>query len=333
MTQKYYARICWNLNGWVFPSRSAQKLETDSWVSKSGFGHEEWLFNFAWMIRGYHHAFLQPVNKSFERVTGKTIHILLYTVSPDRKKLYVGEIQNCEVLSRSQAAEVLRHYRKSGWLKSMKEQISDIGADSTGLESHAELLFNVRFRREDVQFYDPMPIAKSNDFIMRLKRYTLAEANEQHVKTQWTRRVGTMVAPKVRLVTRAAQPATVVDPIHASLQARLFELLKSRFGANCVSLEENFVDVTIKRGKRKVLVEIKSDPDARVAIRKALGQIMEYAYFDPELRNEDAGLVVVAPGLLTQPVIYYLDRLRKKFGFSVKYCSFSLDDQLPSVFG
>lgn len=93
------------------------------------------------------------------------------------------------------------------------------------------------------------------------------------------------------------------------------------------------MDITIRNGNSKILVEVKSDPDARVAIRKALGQILEYAYFEPERQNDHAKLVIVAPGLQTQKIANYLDRLRKKFGISVSYCQFSLDDPLPSVFG
>ena len=96
--QRYTARICWNSNQWRFPSGEAPHLEEGSYVVDAGFGHEEWLFNFAWLIDGFHYAFLQPVNKSFETVTGETIDVLLYTISPSGDRLYAGEISKCEVL-------------------------------------------------------------------------------------------------------------------------------------------------------------------------------------------------------------------------------------------
>jgi hypothetical protein len=46
----YYARVCFNSQGWVFPTGEANKLEKNRWVTQSGFGGEEWLFNFAWLI-------------------------------------------------------------------------------------------------------------------------------------------------------------------------------------------------------------------------------------------------------------------------------------------
>jgi hypothetical protein len=48
----YLSRICWNSNGWLFPSGEAKHLEKDSFVTQVGFGHEEWLLNFAWLIGG-----------------------------------------------------------------------------------------------------------------------------------------------------------------------------------------------------------------------------------------------------------------------------------------
>ena len=54
---KYYARICWNTRGWVAPSGDAKNLETGTYAAKDKFGHEEWLFNFMWLLDGYHYAF------------------------------------------------------------------------------------------------------------------------------------------------------------------------------------------------------------------------------------------------------------------------------------
>lgn len=47
---KKYARICWNTASWTRPSGDARNLEVDSYVNMNGFGHEEWLFNFDWLL-------------------------------------------------------------------------------------------------------------------------------------------------------------------------------------------------------------------------------------------------------------------------------------------
>lgn len=329
---KYYARICWNSNGWVFPSGEAKEIEADTYVTKAGFGHEEWLFNFAWLIEGYHYAFLQPVGNSAKRVAGKTLDILLYAINANHDRVYVDEIKNCRVLSRQQAEAALKHYKMAGWLKSMKEQITTVGGDSSKLDGDGENIFNVRFRPSDVKFERRLRLADSKDFVNKLNRYTLTEADQQIVETQWRRRRGTKTAPTVHTITRSGQPGVIYDPIHASLQGELFELLKIRFGKEKVVLEADFVDITILEGKKQTLIEIKSDGDARAAIRKALGQILEYAYFNPDQKYDNLDLVIVAPGPTTQRVADYLKLLYKKFGIPVDYCSFSLGDKLPKRF-
>jgi hypothetical protein len=83
-------------------------------------------------------------------VTGKTIDVLLYTISPTGDRLYAGEISNCEVLHVDQAKEALKGYKNRGWLKSMAEQVREVGtkADYILDESNATTLFNIRFRQE-----------------------------------------------------------------------------------------------------------------------------------------------------------------------------------------
>jgi hypothetical protein len=51
----YAARICWNSKGWVVPTGEAADLESagpshTTYVQDHRFGHEEWLFNFQWVI-------------------------------------------------------------------------------------------------------------------------------------------------------------------------------------------------------------------------------------------------------------------------------------------
>lgn len=328
--KRWYGRICWNSNDWVFPSGQA-KEQRDTYVSRTGFGHEEWLFNFSWLIDGYHYAFLQPVSRSFKKVTGTTVGVLLYAINLNRDRLYVGEIRDCRVLTQAQAEAALKHYRKSGWLKSMKEQIGAVGGDTAGLGGDPLSIFNVRFRPADAD-YSPR-LADPSDLITRLNRYTLVEANENVVATQWRRtRKGTNVLPIVQMVTRSGQPGVMYDPMHPQLQGELMTLLKARFGENNVIRESDFVDISISNEQKKILIEIKSDSQARIAIRKALGQILEYAYFEAGSSNDSAELVIVAPGPLTGSVSDYLNRLHARFGIPVTYCSFSLGDQMPSLF-
>lgn len=328
---QYCARICWNSHGWVFPSGEAKKLENDSYVTKAGFGHEEWLFNFAWLVNGYHYAFLQPVSDSYDNIKGKTIDILLFSINANGDRVYVGELHNCEVITQEQSQTVLEHYQNAGWHKSMKEQVRRVGGDADRL-SNAPDQFNIRFAPKDAELYSPLRLAGAEDFVRRLNRYKLVKvAGHPAAVKQWRRRAGTRTAPTLHTITRSGQPGVTYDPVHAALQGELQKLLEIRFGRQNVILEEDYVDITVTTATTRTLIELKSDPDARLAIRKAMGQILEYAYFRPTNGNRMPRLVIVAPGQMTPDVANYLAALRKKFGLVLTYCSYSLGQPLPTA--
>jgi hypothetical protein len=85
-----------------------------------GFGHEEWLFNFNWLLDGWKYSFLQPVNKSRARLEGQTIDVRLFTVGRARSWFYVGEIAQCQVLTTDQAVHARAEFRNRGWLQQME---------------------------------------------------------------------------------------------------------------------------------------------------------------------------------------------------------------------
>jgi hypothetical protein len=326
---KYYARICWNSNDWIFPSGQAREQQ-DTYVSKAGFGTEEWLFNFAWLIDGFHYSFLQPVNKSFRKVSGKSLSLLLYSINSSQDRMYVAEITNCEVLTEAEAHVALSHYKKSGWLQSMKAQVANVKGDAEKLNASALSMFNIRFRPTDVNYQKRL--AKPSDFILKLNRYSLVGANESIVEREWRAgRKGDQDIPTIQTVTRSGQPGVTYDPIEKALQAELMKLLKAHLGKDSlVEREADFIDITVRHGNRKIFIEIKSDSQARLAIRKALGQLLEYAYFESELKQTGAELVIVAPGLITKNVANYVKLLQTKFGIPVRYCSFALGETLPN---
>src|SRR3989442_16034085 len=99
MSEVYAARICWNSKGWVAPTGEAARVEKDTYTTRYGFGHGGWLFKYDWLLDGWKYGFLQPVNPSRENLQGKAIDLRLYTISPERERLYVAEIAGCEILN------------------------------------------------------------------------------------------------------------------------------------------------------------------------------------------------------------------------------------------
>jgi hypothetical protein len=326
----FYCRICWNSRGWVFPSGDAATVETDSFVTEHGYGHEEWLFNFSWLIDDKHYAFLQPVARSRDRFEGQEIHLYLYTIDPNKQRLYVAEISSCEVLTLEQASDTLRHYKNLGWFKSMRKQIGALGIDPDDLDTSPLSCFNVRFGPEDVHFYDPLRVAGPDDFVVNLNRYTLTPAQEKVTDGQWRRPNGTAIPPTISLITRSGQAGTTIDPVELAMEAELLLKLQAEFGKDNVCRQMHHVDLTLRTPRGSLLIELKSDPDARQAIRKALGQVMEYAYFNPSLGKLEHRLMIISPGIETNAVKQYLALLNDRFNIPVSYCKFALGEPLPS---
>jgi hypothetical protein len=80
------------------------------------------------------------------------------------------------------------------------------------------------------------------------------------------------------------------------------------------------------------LIEIKTHSSARSAIREALGQILEYAYYDHSTGVSEVALYIVGPGSETEECRAYIALLRSQFNIPVGYCQFSRGDrQLPKL--
>jgi hypothetical protein len=108
------------------------------------------------------------------------------------------------------------------------------------------------------------------------------------------------------------------------------KLLQDKFSKKNVTRESDFIDLTVTDGAKKLLVEIKSDSDARIAIRKSLGQVLEYAYFNSGSKNANVHLFIITPGPVTPRVAEYLKLLKEEFRIPVSYAVFLSGGTLPS---
>lgn len=119
-----YCRLCWNSEGWRYPTGEAAKIESGkSYVAEKGFGHEEWLFNFEWILNGYRYGFLQPISKFRGKYQNDTFSVLLYTLTPEKQTLIVGRIDNLYVPNNRELNAAFRQIRDRGWLTQMIEDV------------------------------------------------------------------------------------------------------------------------------------------------------------------------------------------------------------------
>jgi hypothetical protein len=320
-------RVSYNSSGWLKPTGDARRYELPgTYNHEFGFGHEDWLFRKDWLIDGWRYAFIQGVNKSHARLVKESapFDLTLYTIEPDKKRRYVATIESVECLDEDQADGALTEFRKRGWYDTMLQEIRDVGGKESALgdSEYAKLIFNVRFRMDNVVLFSPGTYAASDDPILKLPRYILSDeasigrAADSSVKEG---RGGSSDLPAPISYQRRAIAAVTCTPEHVRMQSNLMQELRAEFPDALVIREQNFVDVSVRTENELFLFEIKSDLEPGAVIRQALGQILEYGFHPTRHHELPVQLVIVGRNRPSTDDSNYLERLRKDFRIPISY--------------
>lgn len=321
------SKICWNTENWKFPSGSQGKsISIESYEADAGFGHEEWLLDKSKLVDGYHYAFLQPLNIKTDKHENELYNISLFTINNLNKQYFVGEIKNVECINADESIRVFKIYKSKGWIEKMRGDVERVGANyQKFVDTPPEIFFNIRFKFKDVMQPDELIEIAENDINITTNRYKLlpqkaeielGTANDED-ETEGNKK-NTNKRKKV------FNSDCEYDPYHDQMQNAIFELLKtSQYDYKKVFIEKGRVDIKAKTQKdRWHYFELKTD-NPKQSIRKALGQILEYAYFPDTEKAEK--LIIIADEKPNQDVIKYLDHIRNKFNLPVSYRHFNLD--------
>lgn len=318
-------RLSYNSKGWQRPTGEARKYEAaGTYNNKYGFGHEDWLFRDEWRVDGWRYAFLEGVNKSHAALAGRILDLTLFTIEPSKKRRYVAEIDNVEVLDDRQAEDALEEFRQRGWHATMRREAEEAGgnASALGAPEWAKHVLNIRFRVENVRRFPAGSYAGPDDPILGFKRYMLyndPEPASPATSRKLPRRSGTSTPPATGTVRRRAVASVEYTPEHARMQAKLMQELEAVYPQPSIRREEDFVDVSVRTATELLLFEIKSDLDPRMVIRQALGQLLEYAYHPIRHRDLPLKLVIVGRSTLTDKDAEYLTRLKTDFQLPITY--------------
>ncbi len=319
-----FARICWNTEGWRVPTGDARAIETgDTYVATHGFGHEEWLFNFEWIIKGHRYGMLQPISKYYKRYRGCHCSILLYTFTLEKQCLLIGKISNAYVPRLDELNQVLEISNENGWIEEMRNDVKRIGGDVSRLDNPGPAeISNLRFRPQDVQIFEPRPRVVGDHVISKVPRYQPFNWIDNYPQTE--------VQPPPREPadprhsederTRAAQEAKKYDPWHVRLQNRLYEHLRGIHGHENVLYEHNYVDLIVCEPDGDIFFEIKIETTVKRCIRMALGQLLEYAHYPDRCLAKR--LIVVGNTHADESDRAYLAQLRRRYDLPLYYSCF-----------
>ncbi len=161
----YLARLSYNTANWLRPTRDAQAQEEGTYNQEYGFGHEDWLFRNEWLIDGWRYGFVEAVNRSHARLVSaqEPFDLTLFTIDQQKRRRYVATIATVECLDDEQADWALDEFRKRGWYAMMLHEIQEVGGNAFALgdAKWAKHVLNIRFRLDDVRWFNPATYALS----------------------------------------------------------------------------------------------------------------------------------------------------------------------------
>lgn len=344
--EKRIARITWNSNGWVMPSgKEGKSKNKDSHEGRHGYGHEEWLLDSSKIIDGYHYGFLEPIRKQQQAFIGKVYDVWIYSLNGlDKKRYFIGEINNVEVLNEIEADKIKQIYIEKGWFDEMEKQIINCGANNDGFSDWKGVdLFNVRFKISDVNIKGDYKELPKENKLYKFSRYTFTYFDEHYV-------VGTVdergfkflsrktdgsetVSDKIEKLTYDREPKSIeVEYLHKAISAKLLKTLSSKHGFENVTAElpsgygGNRIDMVIKDGDKYVFYEIKTYNSSRKSIREALGQLLEYSCWMESLTAYK--MVIVCQKLADfEEAKIYISFLRKTFNLPIFFRVYDTDNE------
>ena len=306
-------RIGWNSNGWRAPTGELLNREA-SYVGKNGFGHEDW--NFATTdlvgdrILGY--VRYQPADRRVD--LRLPVDIWFFSREPGGPRYLVGRYKDASFLDSEARASARRQFGKSGVLEKRIDELAALNLPFIKTREQArhnlfeDFSSNLAVLAENIQVFEP--------------RVELTSALIGGRDPRWLNRYGTPIelseAPPLKDSVRPIRrpPLAATDPEQLPEEAylrftvaqmrvikRMHNLLSNRFrewlvaaGAQQVCAEENRVDMTCEWGGAPCLFELKttSGQSLRLALRDAMGQLLEYAYYPGRVVPQHLAIVLDA---------------------------------------
>lgn len=111
--------------------------------------------------------------------------------------------------------------------------------------------------------------------------------------------------------------------LHNEIQTSLYQDLCNEYGEDCVGTEVptgdgTSIDLVVRTDDFCWFYEIKTASTAKLCIRQAIPQLLEYAYWQGDTATADK-LIIVSPNAITPEAEAYLKLLRESFGLNFHY--------------
>jgi len=342
--ERRIARITYNSKGWIEPSgREGKSKSKDAYEGKHGMGHEEWLFDFSKIIRGYNYGFIESIYKNQGAYAGKTFDIYLFTLNhSDKVKYWIAVIRNCYILTQEEIDAITPTYNKPTWRREREEQLNELGLLTAATQHGLDVFFPVvRFKKEDVQFFDP-PIPITDTYINNLNRYQLFKWDGsikfvENLQSGFQFKPSTPNNPLSKVIKGKYEPRSKeVQQLHKEISVALYNEIADKYGKDNIGCDVptgqgTFIDMVRKNGNDYVFYEIKTYNDLRKNIREAFGQLMEYAFW--KLDKQVKEIIIVTDQKPSNDSMTYMKYLRENFNVPIFYQRLDLNtNRLSATF-
>lgn len=176
--------------------------------------------------------------------------------------------------------------------------------------------------------WNPQEVLRTFDELLPLYKYVERDGSfslklHRSHETEFSFKPGCTIKPS-RAVAKLYPGISDIRLRHNDMQFTLHAKLASKHGKDNVGTENPSgnglpIDVVVKHGDETYsLYEIKTSHAPRVCIREAIGQLLEYAYWNcggPEVKH----LVIVGPNPMDDEAEEYLSELQGRFGLPIRY--------------
>ncbi|MDD2018896.1 hypothetical protein [Pseudomonas putida] len=335
MNEKKVARICWNTNNWQRPSGSAGKVAASgAYEAKTGYGHEEWLFDISKLVNGYHYAYIQAIGQHREKYADCTYDISFYTINSKTKdRWWLGEIIDVQVVSEEEAKKVYNSYRKNGWLREMHAQLDLVGASVKDFKSiEPEGFCCIKFEPKNMNILEEPLQFSSSDPAIRSDYYNLKNKVSSPALFETKKFVFSPGGKNKKTSTKAEyrNQNREIDLVHNQMQLEIYNVFMKQYGESNVASEHDTgcgtkIDIVVRDKESCTFYELKTANTAKQSIREALTQLLEYAYYPDGERAKK--LVIISPAELTKDARLYLKNIRSLFKIPVFYQSYDLKNK------
>jgi hypothetical protein len=319
-------KIVYNSRGWTNPCERVWnpvnwENKNSAYEQRTGFVHEDWLFNTQFLIDGFQYGYIKGFSKLKSTVsTVDCVH--LFTINPNTKeRLYIGKLNKAErLVDSSYPTEAKKALKK--YFPEMLRQLKEVGADYKEFKNEP-LVFNVRVRSSEIEIFpEPIPIIGSWFY----KNYTrtspnlvndkLREVLENAVKNLiFSFTPSTPGGKTLKYVKHTKMSKSTVSKVHQEMEEALYAKLKrdgyneEQLACDTTSFGGKLADLVIQHSAKSYSIyEIKTDLDLRKGLRDAVGQLLDYANWECDIVIKK--LYAVLPDVaLSSEMENYIDRV------------------------